>query len=67
MEVDFEAYDGKGTASFEIDYEDFITDNEMEIIKCSISNKALANPLKLEDKLRANILRNIIVNILRED
>ena len=28
VEVDFEGYDGKGTASFEIDYEDFITDNE---------------------------------------
>ena len=44
-----------------------ITDSEMEIIKCSISNRALANPLKIEDKIRANILRNIVVNILKGD
>lgn len=45
----------------------YITDREVEMIKCSISNKALANPLRIENKIRANILRNIIVNILRED
>lgn len=50
-----------------LEQKNLITDNEMEIIKCSVSNKALANPLRLENKLRANILRNIVVNILRED
>ena len=45
----------------------FVSSGEKEIIKCSISNKALANPLRLENKLRANILRSIVVNILRED
>lgn len=45
----------------------FVSSGEKEIIKCSISNKTLANPLRLENKLRANILRSIVVNILRED
>lgn len=42
-----------------------ITENECGIIKTCLSNKSLANPLKLEDKMRANILRSIIVNILK--
>lgn len=46
---------------------DLITNNEYSIIVSAISNKALSNPLKMENKLRANILREILVNIIKGD
>ena len=44
---------------------DLISDNEYSIIMSAISNRSLSNPIKMENKLRANILRNILVNIIR--
>ena len=67
------------TLSDEIDYttalqileslcdREIITEDERNIISAGISNKALNNPIKMENKLRANILRNILVNIIRGD
>ena len=67
------------TLSTEVDYttamqllnnlldRDIIDDNELNIISSAITPKALVTPLNNEDKLRANILRNILVNILKED
>ncbi len=43
----------------------FLSSHEVELLKGVLSNKTLASPLKMENKLRANILRNIIVNILK--
>lgn len=43
----------------------FITEREFDIISSAISNKALSSPLKMEDRLRANILKSILVNIIR--
>lgn len=43
----------------------FLTAHEIELFKGVLSNKTLATPIKIENKLRANILRNIIVNILK--
>lgn len=44
---------------------DLLTDREYEIITAAISNKSLSNPIKMENKLRANILKNILVNIIK--
>ena len=44
-----------------------IDEREHNIIMSSISNKALSNPLKMENKLRANILKNILINIVKGD
>ncbi len=44
-----------------------INEGEYAIILSCISNVALNNPLKIEDRLRANILRNILINIIKED
>lgn len=44
-----------------------ITERESNIILASISNKALQNPLKIENKLRANILKNLLINIVKGD
>lgn len=46
---------------------DLITERESNIILASISNKALQNPLKIENKLRANILKNLLINIVKGD
>ncbi len=48
-------------------YKDIINKGEFDVILSAISNASLSNPLKLENKLRANILRNILINILREE
>lgn len=44
-----------------------ITDREYKIISSAISNKSLSNPIKMENKLRANILKNILINIVKGD
>ena len=44
-----------------------INKGECDVIISAISNNALINPIKLEDKLRANILRNILINIIKEE
>ena len=42
-----------------------LSDREYNIINSAISNRSLSSPLKIEDRLRANILKNILVNIIR--
>ena len=44
----------------------FLTNNEVTILSFAVAPKALAMPLKIENKQRANILKNIVINILRE-
>ena len=44
---------------------ELLTEREYNIIMSAISNKALSNPIKMENKLRANILKSILVNIIR--
>lgn len=44
---------------------EFLTDREYDIISSAISNKALSNPIKMENKLRANILKNVLINIIK--
>ncbi len=37
-----------------------------DVLKFALSQKALAMPIKIENKQRANILRNVLINILKE-
>lgn len=45
-------------------FEDIITESEAEIIKSSISDKALALPMKT-DGLRKNIFKEILIGLMR--
>lgn len=44
----------------------FITIPQANTLLYAITDRALTNPIKLEGKLRANILKNVILNILKE-
>ncbi len=45
-----------------------VIDNKQYKVLCSaVSDRSLASPLKTQDKLRANILRNVLINILKEE
>lgn len=44
----------------------FIDENSAKVISYAITPKALAMPVKIENKQRANILKNILINILKE-
>ncbi len=43
-----------------------ISEEEYNIIRTTISPKSLAMPVQLEDKVRANILKNVLVSVLRK-
>lgn len=42
-----------------------ISNKEAEIIKSSISGKALNNPINMENILRANVLRQVIITLMK--
>lgn len=42
-----------------------ITNNESEIIKSAISVKALNNPINMDNVLRSNILKQVIINLMK--
>lgn len=44
----------------------FLDENSALILGYAISPKALSLPIRIENKQRANILKNVIVNILKE-
>lgn len=44
---------------------ELLTERECEIIKTIISKKALNNPINTEDLIRANILREVIINLMK--
>ncbi|MGN0960640.1 MAG: CtsR family transcriptional regulator [Christensenellales bacterium] len=44
----------------------FLTDEEAKILEFALSPKALAMPIRIENKQRANILRNVLINMLKE-
>jgi transcriptional regulator CtsR len=44
----------------------FLDESSARIISFAITPKALAMPVKIENKQRANILKNILINILKE-
>ena len=44
---------------------DIVSMDTAEAIGYAISSKALAMPIRIENKLRSNILKNILINIVR--
>ncbi len=44
----------------------FLTLDQAKIVSYTISPKALANPVHLDGTLRSNIMKNTIINILKE-
>lgn len=46
---------------------DFISNDRAQTLLYAISDKALSNPIKMEGTIRSNILKNVLVNIARED
>ena len=44
----------------------YINEKEYNIIKSAISPKSLISPIKNDDYVRANILKNIIINLVKE-
>lgn len=42
-----------------------ITDREMCLLRSAISNKSLNNPIKMDNKLRANILSQVIIETMK--
>lgn len=38
----------------------------LQILKIALSQKSLAMPIKIENKQRANILKNVLINIIKE-
>lgn len=44
----------------------YITPNDSNIIKIATNPRSLANPFKMEDGIRANIMKNILINIIKE-
>lgn len=45
----------------------FIDENSARLLSYAITSKALAMPVRLENRQRANILKNVIINILKEN
>lgn len=43
-----------------------INEDEYNVLKCVISNKSLASPTKMANFTRANILKNVLLNIIKE-
>lgn len=44
----------------------YLTKNESYLLKRAISSKSLNNPLNLEDMLRANILKEVIIELMKK-
>ena len=44
---------------------DMLTNKESQILKRAISTKALNNPLNMEETIRANILKEIIIEVMK--
>ena len=44
---------------------EFISSSESQVLKRAISTKALNNPLNMEETIRANILKEIIIEVMK--
>lgn len=45
----------------------YIGEEGGQILKYALSSKALSMPIKIENRQRANILKNVLINILKEN
>lgn len=46
---------------------EIISESERNLIAVAISNKSLSNPIKMESKIRAKILTNLLISLIREE
>lgn len=44
---------------------ELLSQREYVILSSAITDRALSNPLKMENRLRANILKNVLINIVK--
>ena len=44
---------------------ELLTERETELLKVAISNKALNNPINIDNKLRSSILNRVIIELLK--
>lgn len=44
----------------------FIGEESCAVLKYALSSKALSMPVKIENKQRSNILKNVLINIIKE-
>ncbi|MGN0798200.1 MAG: CtsR family transcriptional regulator [Christensenellales bacterium] len=44
----------------------FLSNEQAKILLLATSDKALSSPVKMEGTLRANIIRNVLINIFKE-
>lgn len=44
-----------------------ITSNEADLLKCTISAKALNNPINIDNNLRSGILKQVIIELLKRE
>ena len=45
----------------------YLTANESNLLKRAISSKSLNNPLNMEEIIRANILKEVIIELMKKD
>jgi len=45
--------------------EDVITRREAELVAVAVSNKSLSNPYAMQDRLRAEIMKNVLLSLTR--
>lgn len=46
---------------------EIIDESNAKILSSALAPKALSTPIKIENRLRANILSNVLINILKEN
>ncbi len=51
----------------ELNIRDVLTDRESSIIKSAINTKALNNPINIDNTLRSNILKQIIIELMKRE
>lgn len=45
--------------------EDVLTEREAELVLVAVSNKSLANPYAMQNRLRAEIIKNVLLSLTR--
>ena len=51
----------------DLEQKDLISTTQAQVIGFAITPKALASPINNEDQIRANILKNVLINIIKEN
>lgn len=46
---------------------EIINQSQFQVLKSSVAPKALQNPFKIEDNLRCNIIKNVLINLMHKE